>query len=76
MLSLIYEELPPVRVGACDLHFIASTIALNVPRLVVGLGSDCQGLLMEVPFLSVSTISDLNNKVIANEIKVSVLWQL
>jgi len=31
---------------------------------------------MEVPLLSVSTISDLNNKVIANKIKVSVLWQL
>jgi len=31
VFSLIDEDLPPVRVGACDLHVLASTIALNVP---------------------------------------------
>jgi hypothetical protein len=41
--------------------------------LVVQLGSDCQGLLMEVPSLGASTISCLDDHVsVVDEIKVSM----
>jgi hypothetical protein len=42
VFSFILEDLPPVGVGASDLHWVSSTVGLDVPRLVVGLGSDCQ----------------------------------
>jgi hypothetical protein len=72
VFTFILPELPPVGIGAPDLHVGGSSWGLNVPWLVVQLGSDGQGLLMEVPFLGVSSISSLDDHVSAvNNIKIS-----
>jgi hypothetical protein len=60
--SRVFEKLPPSRVSTPDLHVIGFSGVLDVPRLVVILGSDGQRLLMEVPNLSVSSIWCLENK--------------
>jgi hypothetical protein len=39
---LILEHLEPSGVGAPDLHVVGSTSTLDIPRLVVISGSDCQ----------------------------------
>jgi hypothetical protein len=57
------EELEPSRVSAPDLHVVGLTSTLDIPRLVVVSCSDSQGLLMEVPDLSLSTIWSLDHKV-------------
>jgi hypothetical protein len=31
LVSIILEDLPPVRVGACDLHVFAASITYDVP---------------------------------------------
>jgi hypothetical protein len=55
------------------LHVIGLSCILDVPRLVVVLGSDSQGLLMEVPSLAGSSIWSLDDKVfVVDQIKVSV----
>jgi hypothetical protein len=70
---IVCEDLEPSRVSAPDLHVLSLTCALDVPRLIVLLGSDGQGLLMEVPCLGVSTIWCLNDHVsVVNQIKISV----
>jgi len=57
------------------LHVIGSTSALDIPRLVVVSCSDGQGLLVEVPDLSPSSIWSLDDKVsVIDEIKISVGW--
>jgi len=59
------------------LHIIGSTSALDIPRLVVVSCSDGQGLLMEVPDLSPSSIWSLDSEVsIIWNVKVSVGWEL
>jgi hypothetical protein len=63
LVVLILEDLEPSRVGAPDLHVIGSTCTLDIPRLIVQSCSDCQGLLMEVPDLSLSAISSLDNHI-------------
>jgi hypothetical protein len=69
----IGKDLEPSRVGAPDLHVLSLTGVFNIPRLVVQLGSDGQGLLMEVPCLSISSIWCLNDHVsVVDQIKVSV----
>jgi len=77
LVTVESKDLPPVRVGALDFHVVSSSIALNVEGLVVQFGSNCQGLLMEVPFLSVSSISSLDHKVsVVNDVKISVRCKL
>jgi hypothetical protein len=45
---------------------------LDIPGLVVVSGSDSQGLLMEVPLLSLSTISGLDSNVsVVDDIEIS-----
>jgi hypothetical protein len=50
-VSRVFEELPPSRVCAPDLHVVGFTRALDIPRLIVVSCFDSQGLLMEVPDL-------------------------
>jgi hypothetical protein len=57
------EELEPSRVSAPDLHVVGLTSTLDIPRLIIVSCSDCQGLLVEVPDLSLSTIWSLDHKV-------------
>jgi hypothetical protein len=67
------EYLEPSRVGAPYLHVLSSTSALDIPRLVVISGSNSLRLLMEVPYLCLSTIWSLDNEVsIVDQIKVSM----
>jgi len=67
------EDLPPLRVGALDLHLASTTIALNMPWLVVDSSLDCQSSLIEVPDLTSLSISGLNNHVsVVDHFKVSV----
>jgi hypothetical protein len=74
VLSSVFEDLEPSRVGAPDLHLVSFSRVLDIPRLVVVSCSDSQGLLMEVPFLSSSTVSDLDDHVsVVDEVKVSAL---
>jgi len=63
LLTGVLEELEPSRVGAPDLHVVGSSCTLDIPRLVVKFCSDCQGLLVEVPDLSVSAVWCLDDKV-------------
>jgi hypothetical protein len=71
------EYLPPIRVSAPDLHVRISSIALDVPGLVVVSGPDSQRLLMEVPDLGSSTVSYLNDHVsVVDDILVSIVWEL
>jgi hypothetical protein len=65
LISIILEDLPPIGVGASDVHDLTLSIALNVPRLVVHSGSDGIGWLMEVPSLRFSSVSSLDTKVVA-----------
>jgi len=59
------------------LHIVGSTSTLDVPRLVVQSSSDGQRLLMEVPYLSISSVWSLNDHVsVVDQIKVSVLFHL
>jgi len=75
LLILELEDLPPSRVGAPDLHVSSSSWTSDVEGLVVQSGSDSQRCLMEVPFLGVSSIWNLNYHVsIVDQVKVSVLW--
>jgi hypothetical protein len=60
-------------VGAPDLHCLVLTRSVNIKWLIVQLGSDGLGFLMEVPFLSVSTMLSLDGQVsIVNDTKISV----
>jgi len=63
VFRLINKDLEPLRVGAPDLHVVCLTRVLDVPGLIVVSCPDCQGLLMEVPFLSWSTVISLDNHV-------------
>jgi hypothetical protein len=77
VLSAENKDLPPSRVGAIDLHIFGSSRVLDVERLVVVLGSDGQGLLMEVPDLTVSSVGCLDHHVsVVDKVKVSVFRQL
>ena len=60
---LVLEYLEPSRVGAPNLHVSSSSCTLDIPRLVVVSGSDCLGLLMEIPDLSLSSILCLDDNV-------------
>jgi hypothetical protein len=72
---LILENLEPSWVGAPNLHIICSTSTLDVPRLIVVSCFDSQGLLMEVPYLRVSSIGSLNDHVsVVDQVKVSAIW--
>jgi hypothetical protein len=72
---LVFEELEPSRVGAPDLHVVGFSSVLNIPRLVVKLGSDSQRSLVEPPDLSLSSIWCLDHEIsVVNEIEVSVCW--
>jgi len=76
LVVLVLEYLPPVRVGAPDLHVVGSTIALDVERLVVVPCSYGQRLLVEVPDLGSSAIWSLDDHVsVVDQIKVSVIWE-
>jgi len=67
------EQLPPSSVSAPDLHVFCSARTLNVKGLVVIPSSDGQGLLMEVPDLSLSSVWSLDYHVpIVNKIKIFV----
>jgi hypothetical protein len=58
------------------LHVVGSSSALDVPRLVVKLGSNGQWLLMEVPSLWASSISSLDSKVgVVDQVEVSSWWK-
>jgi hypothetical protein len=75
--STVLEQLPPSWIGAPDLHIIWLSWALNVPRLIVVLGSDGQSLLMEVPHLSVSSIGGFEDEVsVVDQIEISVWFHL
>jgi hypothetical protein len=55
------------------LHVVGFTSTLDVPGLIVQSSSDGQGLLMEVPSLSVSTILNLDDHVsVIDQVEVSV----
>jgi len=55
---------------------VGSSAALDIPGLIVVSGSDSQGLLVEVPDLSLSTIWCLDDHIsVVDEIEVSVLLQ-
>jgi hypothetical protein len=72
---LILEDLPPIRVSTPDSHCWVSTVIGDVEGLVVVSSSDGQGLLMEVPFLSSSTVWCLDYNIsIVDDIKVSIIW--
>jgi len=59
------------------LHFVGLTSVLDVPRLIVVLGSDGQRLLMEVPDLGSSSIWSLDDKVsVVDQVNVPVVWKL
>jgi hypothetical protein len=60
-LSFPGEDLPPFTAGAPDLHGWGFSCTLNIPRLVVWLGSNGQCLLVEIPDLSVSSVLSLHN---------------
>jgi hypothetical protein len=68
----------PSWVGTPDLHFVSSSITLDIPWLVVISSSDSLRLLVEVPNLCFSTVSSLYNEVsVVDQIKISVwshLW--
>jgi len=73
VFSFEFEDLEPPRVGAPDLHVSSSSCALDVPRLVVQLGSDGLGFDIEPPDLSVSSIWCLDDNIsIVDEIKISI----
>jgi hypothetical protein len=77
LLVLILEDLPPVGVGAPDSEVRCSSVALDIPRLVVVSGSDGQRFLMEVPDLGSSTIWNLDDHIpVVDQVKVSVIWKL
>ena len=63
LFSSELEDLPPLWVGSLDLHLLATTIALDVPWLVVDLSLDGQWSLIEPPNLSLLSVSSLNNHV-------------
>jgi hypothetical protein len=70
------EDLEPSGVSAPDLHVVGLTSTLDVPRLIVVSSSDCQGLLVEVPDLGLSSVWCLDNKVsVVDQVKVSVRWE-
>jgi len=70
----VLEDLEPSLVGAPDLHVVCLTSTLDVKWLVVISGSNSQSLLMEVPFLSLSTISCLDDHVsVIDQVEVSVI---
>jgi hypothetical protein len=74
-INFVLENLEPLWVSAPDLHFVSSTRALNIPRLIIVFRSNGQRVLMEVPLLSVSTIGGLDNHIsIVNQIKISSWW--
>jgi hypothetical protein len=76
LVVLILEYLEPARVGGPDLHVVSSTCRLDIPRLVVQPCSDGQRLLMEIPFLSTSTVCNFDNHVsVIDQIKISSAWQ-
>jgi hypothetical protein len=56
LVFMVHKDLEPSRVSAPDLHVLGLSRVLDVPRLVVISSSDGQGLLMEVPDLSLSSI--------------------
>ena len=73
MFILVFEDLPPLRVGAPDLHVVGSTRVLDIPRLVVISSSDSQRLLVEVPDLGSSTVWSLDDHVsVVDQVKVSL----
>jgi hypothetical protein len=72
LVILILEDLEPSRVGTPDLHVISFTSTLDIPRLIIISSSDSQGLLVEVPNLSLSSVSCLDDHIsIVDKIKVS-----
>jgi hypothetical protein len=76
MISLVFEELEPLRISAPDLHVVGSTRTLDVPWLVIQSSSDSQGLLMEVPDLGLSSVWCFNDHVsVVNEIEISVFFE-
>jgi hypothetical protein len=76
LIILISENLEPSRVGRPDLHVLSLSRALDIPRLVVVSSSDSQGLLVEVPDLSSSSVWNLDDHVsIVDQVKVSLIWE-
>jgi hypothetical protein len=72
LFSSILEDLPPLWVGSTNLQVFTSTIAYDVPWLVVDLGLDGQWSLIEPPDLSLLSISSLDNHVsIVDDLKIS-----
>jgi hypothetical protein len=75
LVVLILEYLEPSWVSRPDLHVVSFTSWLNVPRLVVQPCSDSQRLLMEVPYLSFSTIGSFDYHVsVVDQINISIFW--
>jgi hypothetical protein len=71
-VNLKFEDLEPLGIGAPNLHIICITRVLDIPRLVIGSGSNCKGMLMEVPFLSRSSIGCLDHEVsVGDKVKIS-----
>jgi hypothetical protein len=76
LIVLKLENLEPSGVCRPDLHVVSFTSRLDVPRLVVQSCSDSQRLLMEVPFLSTSTVCNFDDHVsVIDQIKISSAWQ-
>jgi hypothetical protein len=72
LVTSVLEDLPPLWVSSGNLNLCWSTIADNVPWLVVNLGLDCQTSLVEPPDLSLFAVSSLNDHVsIVDDLKVS-----
>jgi hypothetical protein len=63
LVVLVLKHLEPSRVSWPDLHVVGSTSALDIPWLIVQSSSDRKRLLMEVPYLSLSSILNLNDHV-------------
>jgi hypothetical protein len=68
------EDLPPVRVSAPDLNVCRFSWWFDVKWLVVQSSLDSQRFLIEVPFLSLSSVSYLDDHVsVVDEVEVSAL---
>jgi hypothetical protein len=63
VFTTVDKDLEPSRVGWPDLHVLGLTSGFDIPWLIVWPGSDSQGLLMEVPFLSYCSDISLNDHI-------------
>jgi hypothetical protein len=76
LVVLVLEELPPVWIGAPDLHVLGFSWALDVEWLVVQSCLDSQRSLVEIPCLGLSSIWCLDDHgSVTDQVEVSVWCQ-